>query len=576
MWSVTRTFDVSDDCGNDAIQKSVKVTYKVDNELPVITTLKSDATLGCNPSDAEIETALGGATASDNCDGDISGDIIPSTGDPVSEGGCMWSVTRTFDVSDDCGNDAIQKSVKVTYKVDNELPVISTKAVSGDIGCNPTVVPPVFTGLDNCDGVFDPVVTTTGKINTGDCNFSQTWYANYTDNCLNDAVQASITYTWTEVTAPVFAGVPTGGDLGCFAPTAEQIIPECSDLAVTASNECGPVDVSCSYVDVYNECSATRTFTFTATACNFTSTTRVTYNWSWESVGDCETAFARMPGDEIVDEPDGGYITEQGPRCFLRDADVLDLPDRWGWTNRITYGEYVMPVYAGAGQCDYLYKGVQAGTATVTYAGNTLTVVFNLWGEYLLSEAHIYAGTEMYPTIKNGKNKGEPTLALGQYPVVWEKGDPAGDFTVTFTDVSPEYIWVIVHAVVCIPTCTCEPTAMGYSLDLGSYSLLQTKGNTKEAVIPQFDGTTGDLKVFPNPFYHKVTFEFVSSEDAQAKLEIYNAVGQRVTTLMDEYVEGGKLNVIDYVPTYEISGVYFYRLDLNGKIRNGRIIYNKQ
>ena len=53
-----------------------------------------------------------------------------------------------------------------------------------------------------------------------DCNdFTQTWNANYTDACTNDAVQVSVTYTWREDSQlPVISlatGDPDGTDLGC-------------------------------------------------------------------------------------------------------------------------------------------------------------------------------------------------------------------------------------------------------------------------------------------------------------------------------------------------------------------------
>ncbi|MCB9332805.1 MAG: hypothetical protein H6574_17165 [Lewinellaceae bacterium] len=43
-------------------------------------------------------------------------------------------------------------SITYTWTQDTEAPVISTTANSGDLGCNPTVVAPTFTGTDNCEG----------------------------------------------------------------------------------------------------------------------------------------------------------------------------------------------------------------------------------------------------------------------------------------------------------------------------------------------------------------------------------------------------------------------------------------
>ena len=90
--------------------------------------------------------------------------------------------------------------------------MISTTAVSGPLtGCSPTVTAPTFTGLDNCDGVLTPIVTTAGPTNTG-CAYTQTWTANYTDACGNAATPVSITYTWTQDTqAPVISTTAVSG-----------------------------------------------------------------------------------------------------------------------------------------------------------------------------------------------------------------------------------------------------------------------------------------------------------------------------------------------------------------------------
>jgi hypothetical protein len=93
-------------------------------------------------------------------------------------------------------------------KCETEKPIISTTATSGELGNNPIVYPPGFSGLDNCDMQFIPVVTTLGPVNSG-CEFMQTWYANYTDACGNHADEISITYNWIEDTEPpVFQNCP--------------------------------------------------------------------------------------------------------------------------------------------------------------------------------------------------------------------------------------------------------------------------------------------------------------------------------------------------------------------------------
>jgi hypothetical protein len=169
----------------------------------------------------------------------------------------------------------IGNSTTFTVNVrDIQPPAITTTATSGDLGCNPTVVAPVFTGSDNCEGIITPVVTSSGPSNTG-CSYTQTWNANYTDLCGNVATTSSITYTWQVVTAPVLSNVPSGGSLGCNPTT----LPTC-DNTVTASNACGSVSVTCTPGIITNTgCDYTQSFTYSATACGLTTTQTVTYTW---------------------------------------------------------------------------------------------------------------------------------------------------------------------------------------------------------------------------------------------------------------------------------------------------------
>ena len=131
-------------------------------------------------------------TGIDNCEGEL---ILWLHTDGPTNDGLRYTQTWTATYTDACNNTAVPVSITYTWTRDTELPVISTTAESGDLGCNPTVVAPAFTGLDNCEGVFEPIVTPGGVTNDG-CNYSQTWTANYTDACGNAAEEVVITYTW--------------------------------------------------------------------------------------------------------------------------------------------------------------------------------------------------------------------------------------------------------------------------------------------------------------------------------------------------------------------------------------------
>src|SRR5205823_7990867 len=101
--SQTRTWNVSDVCGNAAITVSRTVTWTEDTTKPVIVASGTTLTLGCNPSAADIQAALGSATYTDNC-GPLTATALAGVDGTVSSSGCSRSQTRTWNVSDVCGN----------------------------------------------------------------------------------------------------------------------------------------------------------------------------------------------------------------------------------------------------------------------------------------------------------------------------------------------------------------------------------------------------------------------------------------------------------------------------------------
>src|SRR5439155_642505 len=132
--SQTRTWNVSDACGNPALAVSRTVTWTVDTIAPVITATGTTLSLGCNPNAAEIEAALGTASATDNC---AVG--TPTAADSViTSSGCSRSQTRTWNVSDTCGNPAVAVTRTVTWTVDLTAPVITATGTTLSLGCNPS------------------------------------------------------------------------------------------------------------------------------------------------------------------------------------------------------------------------------------------------------------------------------------------------------------------------------------------------------------------------------------------------------------------------------------------------------
>ncbi len=188
----------------------------------------------------------------------------------VSSGSCPEIITRTW-TSDFASCEQI-----ITVE-DTTPPVISTTATDGaDLGCNPTVTPPTFTVIDNCDDNLVATVNDGGVIQNG-CFRSQTWTATVSDTCGNAADAVSITYNWkVDVTKPVIATTATdGADLGCnptVTPPTFTVTDDCDDNLVASVSE-GDV--------VIDGCFRSQTWTATVsdTCDNAADAVSITYNW---------------------------------------------------------------------------------------------------------------------------------------------------------------------------------------------------------------------------------------------------------------------------------------------------------
>lgn len=442
-------------------------------------------------------------------------------------GGCMWEEIWVISVEDDLGNVG-NCNIKFTWKEDLEAPVIVDIPDYQLAECNapwPTLLSTTWT--DNC-GVNRETsgsVSSDAGVNVivDACIQTRLYTFKVTDDCGNVATQTVTVSRKYDMTAPVLQGELTNLVFACDADVVlpnPQFTDNC-DGKITVTYAINGTEVTAVELAAHVFAEGDTKVCYTAVDACGNTTVKCIIVTVEPCVYECETAYAK-----------GNAST-----CFLPTF------SRWGWTNAITPGSYVFDLWAAAGQCD-TGKGTWVGTVNVVYGLNGhVSVTYNVIPPFKIEETHTYVGTTMYPQVKRGRTT-TSTVAPGSYYY-------AGPF-------KGGQVYVIAHAVVCGPFTTTNASSV----------------TQKSAVIERLDNAT-ELKVYPNPFNTRVAFEFVSGKNVNARLEIYNNVGQMITTLMDRPVEKGVLNRVEFTPSNITHGVLFYRLLLDDEVQNGKLLYTK-
>ncbi|MBN2013080.1 right-handed parallel beta-helix repeat-containing protein [candidate division KSB1 bacterium] len=79
---------------------------------------------------------------------------------------------------------------------------------------------------------------------------------------------------------------------------------------------------------------------------------------------------------------------------------------------------------------------------------------------------------------------------------------------------------------------------------------------------------------YPNPFNPETTIRFILPQAGSVSLNIYNLMGQQVATLLDGYLSAGEHSAL-WQPHQVVSGVYVYRLQMNGFTETRKLVLQK-
>ena len=220
---ITRTYKVTDLCSNTSVD-IIHTIHVDDTTPPVVTGSISTTTVeGCVEGDApsplttvaSLEALTGDLGIADVCTSDGSLSVSSSQ---TSAGTCPIVITRTYNVTDLCGNTSVD--IIHTINVDDTIAPVATGSISNTTveGCDVSAAPSAVTTVvalesltgdlavsDACSADGDLVVSSS-QTNTGTCPIVITRIYKVTDQCGNTSANIIHTINVDDTTAPVVTG----------------------------------------------------------------------------------------------------------------------------------------------------------------------------------------------------------------------------------------------------------------------------------------------------------------------------------------------------------------------------------
>ncbi len=79
---------------------------------------------------------------------------------------------------------------------------------------------------------------------------------------------------------------------------------------------------------------------------------------------------------------------------------------------------------------------------------------------------------------------------------------------------------------------------------------------------------------YPNPFNASTLIRYALPQAAHVRVEIYDMLGQKISTLADEEQEAGNHEITWNAPD-QASGIFFYRVSVDDQSKTGRMVLLK-
>ncbi|MGB2697580.1 MAG: T9SS type A sorting domain-containing protein [Candidatus Zixiibacteriota bacterium] len=127
-----------------------------------------------------------------------------------------------------------------------------------------------------------------------------------------------------------------------------------------------------------------------------------------------------------------------------------------------------------------------------------------------------------------------------------------------------------------------EVAVSSFSLDIDSCKVLIYTSNPTSIYEREFNNTLKHFCLkqnYPNPFNSSTIINYQIIKKGEVKLTIYNVLGERINTIIDDYQMPKSYHVdwdgTDYKGKRVASGIYFYELKWNNQIQIKKLVFLK-
>ena len=317
---ITRTYSVTDDCGNQILLTQIFTVG--DAILPTAS----------NPADINVECAAlvplpNTNVVTDEADNGAT-PVVIFEDDTPGGGVCPDTIIRRYRVTDDCGNFIFVSQFIIIEPITNPvIPVAGSSTVDCPADAN---VQPAGPGVitDICGNTLTPVITAPAAVA---CEGDMIWTFTYTD-CAGNSVDWLYTYT---VDMPTFAIATPSGASTVDCPADGMVQP--ADAGVV-TDLCGNVIAPVVTAPAAVACEGDMIWTFTYTDCAGNSV-----DWIHTYTVDMPTfaiatpngsSTVNCPADGMVQPADAGVITDV---CGNVIVPVVTAPSAVGCTGGMVW-----------------------------------------------------------------------------------------------------------------------------------------------------------------------------------------------------------------------------------------------